>query len=260
MTGKLNKRRKQIEVAVKAPVLFGSSETFQIGEVPINDFTYLQGFNLAIALEKQKKLVFAQGEVKDVVLPLKPKFVKAADSEATAEFNHLVVPPVGVGGITYDLSSADVSSPASILTLTDSIVTDELIAVYNLLNTSLEKADSLEFNVTNDKTNSDPATYAQFVGSGLTGAFPSGLGIPRLAGVEDTFIKLPDHKSFQDLTYKKTGFTIDFWVHMPDLVGTWDPNNFHRLVLGCENFGGTASAVDATGVGFDDGSDNVRGS
>ncbi len=257
-TDKINRRKKQIEVAIKAPALFGEGELFKPGQVPINDFSFLKGFNLSIAFDKQQKLVFKQGEVKDVVLPLKPKFVKAQDSVGSVYLPHLVVPKVGQGGIIFDLSSNNVSSPASILSLNDQIVTDDLFAIYNFLESEVVDALSEKFKVLNSISISG-YNNAQLVATHASSVFISGLAIPYLSGITHNFIKLPDTKEFQDLTYNPKGFTIDTWVHVPNIATSWATSSYHKILLGCENFGGTASAVDANKVVFSKSSDTVRG-
>ena len=47
-TEKINKRKKQIEIAVKATAEFGADISFELGEIPINDFSYLSSVNLSV--------------------------------------------------------------------------------------------------------------------------------------------------------------------------------------------------------------------
>ena len=47
---KIRRRKKQIEIAVKAPSIYGGGSLFVPGKIPINDFSYLQEFNFSIDL------------------------------------------------------------------------------------------------------------------------------------------------------------------------------------------------------------------
>jgi len=99
--------------------------------------------------------------------------------------------------------------------------------------------------------------------------FVSGLGIPYLEGIvknksSDTaaasamgsFVKLPDTREFQDLTYSSTGFTLECWAHVPNITNAgvgWlsaTTSSLTKVLLGCENVGAlsSVSAVDSTGA------------
>ena len=273
---KINKRKKQIEIAVKAPTVLGGKKVFNFGEVPINDFSYLSKINLAAAYETQNKLMFKQAEVSGVVLPLQPKYVKAAEGEGVATLSHLVVPPIGNGSIIYD----EGSTSGTVLSLTDSVVTDGLIAIYNFLESDVTTPGSTTYTTLNciSKTNNDKA--AQLYATSPDRVFTKGLGIPYLQGMVTldastnnpnglgSIIQLPNIKEYQNLFYSNEGCTVDFWIHMPDLLtssnttqlgSAWGRQNFHRIVFGCENTGGESVATDAAYAQVDYGADSVRG-
>jgi hypothetical protein len=258
---KMNRRKKQIEVAVKAGQIYGglTSPEFPPGEIPINDFSYLQKYNLSVDLEKQKALVFQQADVDGIVLPLETKFVKAAQPKpASLSFNQLKVPTVGKGGILYSPSS---TNAGTVLSLTDQVVADGLFAIYNFLDTSLELPSSINFNVTNCATE-NMYNNAQLVGTSKQSIFFSGLAIPYLEGIVKnkstdpagasalgSFVKLPDTPEFRDLTYSSTGFTVECWAHVPNITdgalgwasgsspGTPSPSSLTKVLFGCENTG-----------------------
>jgi hypothetical protein len=273
---KINKRKKQIEVAVKAPTLVGARKVFEFGQIPINDFSYLSNLNLAVAYENQRRLVFKQAEVSGVVLPLNPKFVKAAEGQAVATLDHLVVPPVGAGSIIY----GGQNTSGNVLSLTDSVITKDLIAIYNFLESDVTTPGSDVYTTLNciSKTNKDKA--AQLYANSPQDVFISGLGIPYLKGMvtinNDTdtpdglgsVIKLPEVKEYQDLFYRKEGCTVDFWVHMPNLLAStlntyydsyWGTSTLHRIVFGCENTGGINQNLNPTYAQVDYGVETVRG-
>ena len=274
---KINKRKKQIEVAIKAPTLFGSSRIFNFGEVPINDFSFLSKINLAVALEPQRRLTFNQGEVSGVVLPLQPKFVKASESDSAPFFEHLVVPPVGIGSLMFEGSGA---ASSQVLSLTDSVVVNGLIAIYNFLESDVTTPGSTQFNVLNCAAKSNKQKAAQLVSQSPSSVFLSGLGIPFLQGMTrrdsttgalssfGNYIQLPNEQDFQNLFYNPDGCTIDFWTHIPDLTTSsteyytergWSVSSFHKLVLACENSGGINRAESPDNLQVNYGSDFVRG-
>lgn len=274
---KINKRKKQIEVAIKAPTIFGASRIFNFGEVPINDFSFLSKLNLAVALEPQKRLTFNQGEVSGVVLPLQPKFVKASESDSIPYFEHLIVPPVGVGSLMYEGSG---SASSQILSITDSVVVNGLLAIYNFLESDVTTPGSTQYNVLNCAAKSNKQKAAQLVSQSPSSVFLSGLGIPFLQGMTrrdsttgalssfGSYIQLPNEQDFQNLFYSPEGCTIDFWAHIPDLTASsldyytergWSVSSFHKLVLACENSGGINRDESPDNLQVNYGSDFVRG-
>ena len=289
---KINKRKKQIEVAVKAPDLYGSS-SFALGQVPINDFSFLKDINLSVDVRRQRELVFAQGEVSSIILPIRPKFVRAVDSEGVPLINALVVPPVGVGTIqnrAVEVGSA--SSVGKIISLTDDIITKDLFAIYSFLQGKVLKPDSKDYQVLNCASR-DNYNNCQLVAASAQGVFVSGLGIPFLQGIPKvgfnpnsrtpttsglgSYLRMPDTKEFQNLLYSPKGASIDFWIHLPKLNkltrpyfgggdeitdradGAWSTYQYHKLILACENTGGKNLNQTATEITLDRGSDVVRG-
>ena len=144
----MNRRKKQIEVSVKAPQIYGDETVpeFAPGEVPINDFSYLEQYNLVVDLEKQKALIFEQAEVVGMVLPIVPKFVKSPPKPTSITFEHMNVPKVGKGSIIYTPSG---SPSGTLLSLTDQIATNGLFAIYNFLESEVVTPSSADFNINN---------------------------------------------------------------------------------------------------------------
>ena len=270
---KINRRKKQIEVAVKAGQIYGdlSGPEFGPGEIPINDFSYLEKYNLAVDLEKQKALVFKQADVQGIVLPLETKFVRPARERARSiSFDQLSIPPIGKGSILYSPSG---SSSGTVLALNDQIVSKDLFAIYNFLDTDLELPSSTNFNVTNCATD-NMYNNAQLVGTNRRSVFASGISIPYLEGIVKnkstdpaaasalgSFLKLPDTTEFRDLTYSSTGFTMECWVHVPYITdgalgwasgadaATPAASSLTKVLFGSENVGHNpnSSAMDHTG-------------
>ena len=258
----VDKRKKQIEVYVKVPQIYGDGNSIvSPGTVPINDFSLLEEYNVAVDLEKQKSLIFKQAEVDGIVLPINPVFVVPSEKSDSISYNHLNVPRVGIESIV-----AEGASSAPVLSLTDGISKDGLIAIYNFLETKNTTPSGLEFNATNS-FGTNKYNNAQLAAPNAQGVFKRGLGIPYLEGIAKnnstnitaasgmgSFYKLPDTKEFRELTYGKEGFTVEFWAHIPDLTSSssWsdgDLSSLTRCVLACDNVGSKdgVSALDNFG-------------
>jgi len=284
---KVNRRKKQIEIAVKAPLIFGKGESPVPGKVPINDFSYLQNCNISLALSKQKKLILEQDSVSGIVLPITSTFVVSNADEAQQNIDHLFVPEVGLGAIVTDTRNAANSSSVE-LAISDVVTEDELFAVYNFLNSKTTTPSSTEFSVLNCVTTDDynnaqlVAPNAKFVfgeddsatfgyGYGLGSAYMQ--GITRNSGVNPSalgsYVKLPDTPEFQDWLYNRSGASFDTWVYAPHITNfaqSWDDelstSSLYRLILACENTGvlsGVTRRGSISQVEYTEGSDYTKG-
>ena len=291
---KLRKRKKQIEVAVKAYDLFGYDKTFLPGEVPVNDFSYLSNLNLEVGFEKQKKLVIDHGEVSGIILPVKPVFVKQATTARTFSLTPLHIAPIGTGAFADIPSASSTVMPA--LTISDAVAPDHLVAIYSFLNAKVEPPNSVLTNVIS--CNSDSSQDAQLVGRSTSEVFSQGLGIPLLDGVVSfaasgsllkptnvgSYLRLPPSKRMQDLMFNLRGCSFDFWLHMPkafalgynrfekgvsptaitnsqtneDSKGAWLDYNYYKIILANENTGGSYTG-DPDIMPRNGNSDTVRG-
>ena len=253
---RINKRKKQLELAIKMPMIYGGIPIFAPGEVPVNDFSYLQQFNFANDIHKQKALVLDQADVTGVVSPITPKFVISDPKDEAQNMEHLYIADIGKGEILYSNSASSTVAPK--LSITDRITTKGLFAVYNYLESNVVSPSSNDFNIANCATH-DVYNNAQLVSNHASSVFVSGLSIPKLTGVTkqisgDTFnvsnngnfIKLPTGAEFNDLTYNIEGFTFESWMHVPNLTKVtegWTDNgasSLYRLVLANENAGMTS--------------------
>ena len=265
---KINRRKKQIEVAVKAPQVYGeqTQPRFAPGKIPINDFSYLADYNLEVDFEKQNSLIFNQADVEGIVLPINAKFAASPPTPPSITFEQLKVPNVGKGSILYSPSS---TQAGTVLSLNDQIVYDDLFAIYNFLETKLELPSSVDFEVTNCATE-DMYNNAQLVCTpgNRNNLFVSGLGIPFLEGIvknksTDTaaasalgsYVKLPDTAEFRDLSYSSNGFSLECWTHVPDITNGavgWlssTTSSLTKALISSENVGVVSgvSALDHTG-------------
>ena len=254
---KINKRKKQIELAVVLPSIYGTQVSYAPGKVPVNDFSYLGGMNITIDLQKQKALSFSQVDISGVVSPvqLSNTYVLPKVHNKNSSLDHLIISENGDGAIIYDGSSVS-STDAVILHAENSLTTDGLFAMYNFLDTDVVDPSSTSFLVRNSASQSNE-NYAQLVATTPEAVYSRGLGIPYLQGITKnsnttttaasalgSFVKLPSSRPFNDLLYNQGGATIDFWAHVPDLsegvsdgYNTGNVSSLHRIVLGNENVG-----------------------
>tara|TARA_R100001460_G_scaffold67433_1_gene107741 strand:+ start:3976 stop:6576 length:2601 start_codon:yes stop_codon:yes gene_type:complete len=270
---KINKRKKQIELAVKVPILLGKGALYAVGEVPVNDFSYLAGTNFLIDIEEQRKIVLNQADVEGVVLPLEIKFTEKITSTDSVFLDHILLSNVAKGEIIDDAASS--SAPS--IQINTRIVEDELFALYNYLTVETDVASGFNFGVRNS-SQFGQSYNSQIVGDSSS-IFDKGLGIPFLSGVahldsnldlsgNGTYIKLPQKSKFQDFLYNSKGATFETWVHTPNLkdVDAGYTNNnasgLYRLILANENVGISDSKQPQSNINnmsFDGGTGIVRG-
>jgi len=275
---KINKRKKQIELAVALPQLYQTQTIYNPGEVPINDFSYLSGINLAVDIQKQKYLSFSQADVSGVVFPIILQtnyIIPKIGNTKNSSLEHLIIPENGDGAIIYDGSSVS-AVDAVILQTENSLTTDGLFAMYNFLDTDVEDPSSTFFNVRNSASESNEL-YAQLVAEGTDSVFSRGLGIPYLRGITKhssssptslsglgSFVKLSESQKFNDLLYNFDGASIDFWTYVPDIFtssGIDGVSSLYRLVLANENVGfvGSEGSSNTEYISNNFGSEVVRG-
>ena len=252
---KMNKRKKQIELAVKLPQLTTNPDVpmYAPGEIPINDFSYLSKVNFAMDLQKQKAMSFSQDDVSSVVLPIQlPTLTLAKKSNRVESLDHLYITDFADGAIIYDGSSIN-SVQAPILDAESFITTDSIIGMYNFLDTNIvDQPSSTEFTLRNSMAQYNE-NFAQLVANDLDYVYRGGLGVAYLQGITEnsgtfssglgSYIRLPDVSSYNDLMYNPNGATIDFWIHAPNLLSVDDGYNsgstssLFRVILGNENTG-----------------------
>lgn len=262
---KINKRKKQIELAVKIPVLYGKGSLYKVGEIPVNDFSYLEGINFLVDVQKQRSITLNQADVVGVVLPLTVKYIENINKSNTLTIDHLLINSMRFGEI---ITTASGVSGANI-SLNKSIVTDGLIAVYNYLKFSVETPSSTSYTLHNSSNLGDRLN-AQLVGSSIQQVFPDGIGIPYLHSVSSgNYIKLPPRVEFQDLLYSNKGATFETWVHLPRIDNEtygfgegYQSSGLYRLLLANENTGlqsGVSAQSDILNLMLDNGNNTVKG-
>lgn len=274
---KINKRKKQIELAVKVPTFLGTGSKFTPGNVPVNDFSYLAGSNFLLDIANQRSITIDQADVTGVVLPLEVKYTDKINTNDPVVLNHILLSNVAKGEIISNPLSP--STPS--LHINDRIVEDGLFALYNYLTVETSPVSGLEFGVYNS-SRLGVGHNAQIAGN-ASSIFNRGLGIPFLSGVAfpsqsdnsviesmGSYIKVPEKNEFKDFLYNTNGGTFETWVHVPDLDGTTHGYNMHdnatlglyRLLLANENVGISESKApqpDINNMSSDWGTGIVRG-
>ena len=248
---RINKRKKQVELAVKIPTFLGKGPQYTPGNIPVNDFSYLAGSNFLVDIENQRKIVLDQTDVTGIVLPLEVKYTEKIETTDTVFLDHILLANVARG----ETVASPLEPSAASLQITDRIVEDGLFALYNYLSVETDSPSGSKFGNHNSSRLGADAN-SQMVGE-ASSIFDRGLGIPYLSGVAfpkegsseiDTtgsYVKLPENSEFQDFLYNTNGATFETWVHMPDLDGVMDGWNMHnndtlglyRLLLANENVG-----------------------
>ena len=249
---KANKRKKQIELAVKMPNIYGKGQIYAPGSVPVNDFSYLEGVNFLFDVEQQRQITLKQDDVDSCVLPLETRFTQQIENNNQISLNHLLINRIGKASM---IDNADASAAASI-SINEPISERGLISIYNLLSVRLSETNGIDYGVFNG-ANTGSSHNAQLVGD-VSSTFTLGLGVPYLKGVANpsnsevssissmgSYIKLPPKKEFQDLLYTREGATFESWVHIPAFssydLGA-DASGLYRLLLANENTGLKSSA------------------
>jgi len=250
-----------------------------LDRIPLNDFGYLKGSGLVPDLQFQQEALLQSADVSGIILPIAPKFIKAANQN-TVFLRDLNVSPEGNTDFPHiETSPADYASVSSvkpfIKSLDDGIETDSLIVCYNFLKGDVEAPSSLDYKLDN-KASSYTHLNGKLVGKTATDVFPSGLSIPYLRGVlydaegqfspepwysnvpNGSYVRLknniskgeltPFTESLDGLTYSDAGFSVDFWAHIPEVWSSLRSWHRYRVIFGCENSGqalglGSAGAV-----------------
>jgi hypothetical protein len=273
---RINKRKKQIELAVKVPTFLGKGPQYTPGNVPVNDFSYLAGSNFLMDIKDQRSIVLDQADVTGVVLPLEVKYTEKIETTDSVFLDHILLANVAKG----ETVASPLEPSAQSLQINTRIVEDGLFALYNYLSVETDEASGSKFGLHNS-SRLGVGTNAQMVGI-ASSIFDNGLGIPFLSGVAfpasgssevdfmGSYTKLPETREFQDFLYNTGGATFETWIHMPDLDGTTNGYNLHdndtlglyRLILANENVGISDSKqpqADINNMSVDTGTGTVRG-
>jgi hypothetical protein len=255
---KIDKRKKQIELAVKVPAFLGKGPQFTPGNVPVNDFSYLAGSNFLVDIENQRSIVLDQADVTGVVLPLEVKFTEKIETSDTVFLDHILLANVAKGEI---IDNAPASSAPS-LQINTQIAERGLATLYNFLKAETSETSGTDLGLYNS-SEFGSSHNGQIVGT-ASSIFNKGLGIANLEGIckLDTsdnstissigsYVKLPEVTELQDMFYRTAGASFETWIHVPSLndvsagyeVGDSSTSALYRLILANENTGISDSKV-----------------
>tara|TARA_R100000458_G_scaffold13299_1_gene11106 strand:- start:8248 stop:11457 length:3210 start_codon:yes stop_codon:yes gene_type:complete len=244
----------------------------QIPRIPLNDFSYLQQAD--IPLDLQRKLTLFSEDVASVVAPYQAKYV-IAPNKPTSYTTELAVDEIGFGDWVHPESSGmpngSVSATSPLYkSLTDDIVSDDLLICYNFLDPEAVTQPSGTLYGANNAAEGSPRMDGKMVAHHKSLIFPSGVGIPYFRGtifdqkqkynplypeLYGSYVRLPNitkdyqqysvpfngSRELDNLFYSQKGATLDFWAYVPNVWS--DMDNFHRyrLVFANENSGPVAS-------------------
>ena len=262
-TEKENKRKKQIELAVKIPVLYGAGPVYDPGQIPVNDFSYLEGSNFLMDVKEQRELVITQDDVEGVVLPLEVKYTQKVEANDPVVVDHLLLAGIARGAI---IDHDAPSSTAPILPITAKVVEGQLITLYNVLSAKESTRTSEDFGLFNSSEYG--ADYNAKIVGDASSIFKNGLGTAFLEGVSsNSYIRLPAVRELQDLLYCSEGATFEAWIQVSGLNTNSNYNQLgssglHRVILANENTGiaaGASSQPDIEVMSLDEGNNFVRG-
>ena len=201
-------------------------------------------------------------DLDDTILPYTPTFSRS-HHKPFAYLENFTLSPAEDEVFPYvnGLDKAASATSTYIHSLTTSIEESGLLLAYNFITPNIVDPSSIKFNVDNVGPDAGRRLNGQLVGNSVSEVFPSGLAIPKLTGTSGgTYVRLPSNVSpegvpmsqvteeldnlfypsnryYNSTTEKGGGVTFDYWVHVPGLTLT--NSHRYRLVMGCENSGGS---------------------
>lgn len=232
--------------------------------IPINDFSYLKGTGLIPTIDSQRKTLLQSGDVRDVILPIKPKFVKTL-KQNTLYISDFAITKDGIGSFLHTSGTTHVSSVVPFIkSITDDITYDGLVLLYNFLDGKITSPSGTEYDLTNEAKTSI-GLNGKLVSPTITQVFPSGLGLAYFGGTlydpeqsenpepwydnldKGSYVRVPNNikdgelflnsSPVLDLTYNSKGFSLDSWVYIPTLLTGMSDTHRYRLMFGNENTG-----------------------
>ena len=253
-----------VDVPDEANIIAIQGNWEEIPRVPINNFSYLK--NTDVPLGIQRKITLFSEDLDTIIAPYQAKYVVAPAAQENFT-EALSVDMIGYGDWVHRESSLSISSVTpSYKSLTDDIVSDNLLSCYNFLDPEAVTQPSGTLYGLNNAAEGSPRLDAKLVGYSRSFVFPSGVGTAYMGGtlfdeeakygsiwdnVKGSYARLPNitkgyeefrtpyngSKSLDNLFYTSSGVSFDFWTYAPTL--TSDMTSFHRykLILSNENSG-----------------------
>lgn len=237
----------------------------QIPRIPLNDFSYLRETD--VSLKMQKKITLFSEDLEGVIAPYRAKYVVAPPNVPNNTVENLAVDMIGFGDWVHRESNRSLSSTVPLYkSLTDDIVSDDLLTCYNFLDPEAVTQPSGSIYALNNAAEGSTRLDAKLVGYNRSFVFPSGVGQAYFGGtvfdqqasqsvlypdVKGSYARLPNMtKDFEkyntpyrgsspldNLFYSEAGVTIDFWAYVPRVHTDMTDQHRYRLVFANENSG-----------------------
>ena len=243
----------------------------EIPRIPINDFSYLKQSD--IPLRVQKKLTLFSEDLDTIIAPYQAKYVVAPTNQPMGSIGNLGVDPIGLGDWTHRQTSASLSATTPLYkSLTDDIVSDDLLICYNFLDPDAITQPSGTLYALNNAAEGSDRMDGKLVGYDKSLVFPSGVGQAYFGGtifdeqasmnttwedIKGSYVRLPNStknynilqpnlpfygvRPLDNLFYSQEGVTLDFWAYVPNVHTDMTDNHRYRLVLASENSGPTSA-------------------
>ena len=243
----------------------------EIPRIPINDFSYLKQSD--IPLRVQKKLTLFSEDLDTIIAPYQAKYVVAPANQPMGSIGNLGVDPIGLGDWTHRQTSASLSATTPLYkSLTDDIVSDDLLICYNFLDPDAVTQPSGTLYALNNAAEGSDRMDGKLVGYDKSLVFPSGVGQAYFGGtifdeqasmnttwedIKGSYVRLPNStknynilqpnlpfygvRPLDNLFYSQEGVTLDFWAYVPNVHTDMTDNHRYRLVLASENSGPTSA-------------------
>ena len=246
-------------------ILSKQGKWIQIPRIPINDFSYLKETD--IPLKTQKKLTLFSEDLDTVIAPFQARYVVAPPNVPNTSVDSLAVDMIGYGDWVHRESSGSLSATTPLYkSLTDDIVSDDLLICYNFLDPDAITEPSGNLYALNNAAEGSTRLDAKLVGYDKSFVFPSGVGQAYFGGtlfdertsmnalwadVKGSYARLPnitkDYVTYNtpyrgsnpldNLFYSQKGVTLDFWAYVPLIHRSMTDYHRYKLVFSNENSG-----------------------
>tara|TARA_R110000824_G_scaffold61487_16_gene163568 strand:- start:4331 stop:7507 length:3177 start_codon:yes stop_codon:yes gene_type:complete len=237
----------------------------QIPRIPINDFSFLRESD--IPLNFQRKITLFSEDLDTIIAPHQARYVVAPTDKPANFTESLAVDMIGYGDWVHRETSGSLSATTPLYkSLTDDIVSNNLLVCYNFLDPDAVTEPSGTLYALNNAAEGSPRLDAKLVGYDKSFVFPSGVGMAYFGGtifderskhsviwtdIKGSYARLPNStreymtydtpyngvRQLDNLFYTQQGVTFDFWAHVPNVHRDMTDYHRYRLVLGNENSG-----------------------
>tara|TARA_R110000824_G_scaffold9681_5_gene42988 strand:+ start:190 stop:3360 length:3171 start_codon:yes stop_codon:yes gene_type:complete len=253
-----------VDIPNAANIIGVQGQWDEIPRIPLNNFSYLKSSDIPLAV--QRKLTLFSEDLDTIIAPYQARYVVAPD--APDNFTEaLAVDMIGYGDWVHRESSGSISSiTPSYKSLTDDIVSDNLIGCYNFLDPEAVTQPSGTLYGLNNAAEGSPRLDGKLVGYSPSFVFPSGVGTAYMGGtlfdeeakldsswedVKGSYVRLPNitkeyeefrtpyngSKELDNLFYTSSGVSLDFWTYVPTLTTGLTSFHRYRLIFSNENSG-----------------------